>query len=185
MCCTQHLLIWKTKKHVVFHCCSEYDGKINCFQDLYSVHIVLWCRPWKLKGLFAISTSKTTKKGLHSQYLCTLRIPDARLIQLTLDRGSWGWGRKSGCEGGGCDTTFGPDRKTRWFSNGWLLRTRCYSVLQSHFFRVFKAKCQGFFPPKGNVTNRFDVYLYKMQLHTGADHSGNVIKRGIIKRGCS
>jgi hypothetical protein len=25
----------------------------------------------------------------------------------------------------------------------------------------------------------------RMQLHTGAEHFGNVIKRGIAKRGCS
>ncbi len=62
---------------MVVPCCSGRDRKINCFQDLYSVHIVLWCRPWKLKDLFAILTSKTTKKSLHSQYLYTLRVPDA------------------------------------------------------------------------------------------------------------
>jgi hypothetical protein len=27
--------------------------------------------------------------------------------------------------------------------------------------------------------------LHKMQLHTGTEHFGNVIKRGIAKRGCS
>ncbi len=143
----------RTKKHVVFHRCSGRDRKIYCFQDLYSVNIVLWCQPWKLKVFFAIFTSKTTKKGLHSQYLYILRVPDGRMVGCSC----WPWmggvgvgqGRVvAGGGGGGCDTTFGPDRKTRWFSNGWLLRIRCYSVLQSHFFQVFKEKCQGFFPPQ-------------------------------------
>ncbi len=29
------------------------------------------------------------------------------------------------------------------------------------------------------------THEYKMQLHIGAEHFGNVIKRGIAKRGCS
>jgi hypothetical protein len=45
---------------------------------------MLRCRPWKLKGLFAILTSKTTKKGLHSQYLYTLRVPDGRLHKVLI-----------------------------------------------------------------------------------------------------
>ncbi len=31
----------------------------------------------------------------------------------------------------------------------------------------------------------FKQYGVGMQLHTGADHFGNVIKHGTIKRGCS
>jgi hypothetical protein len=40
--------------------------------------------------------------------------------------------------------------------------TQFYKVI---FFRVFKAKCQGFFPPEGNVTKRFAVYLYNTYDH--------------------
>jgi hypothetical protein len=42
-----------------------------------------------------------------------------------------------------------------------------YGCRQSRFLLI---------DPKGDTA---------MQLHTGADHFGNVIKRGIIKRGCS
>ncbi len=154
MCCTSTICWFERRKTMWCFIVVLNDRKITCFLDLYSVHILLRCRPWKLKGLFAILKSKTTKKGLHSQYL------------YTLGWFCWPWkggvgvgeGRVVGGGGGGCDTTFGPDRKTRWFSNGWLLRIRCYSVLQSHFFLVFKAKCQGFFPPEVNVTNRFGVH---------------------------
>jgi hypothetical protein len=37
----------------------------------------------------------------------------------------------------------------------------------------------------GDLSNvGFEVFV-RMQLHIGAEHFGKVIKRGIIKRGCS
>jgi hypothetical protein len=91
--------------------------------------------------------SKTTKKSLHSQYLYSLRVPDAIGWFSWPWKGELGLGKEEwlGEGGGGCDATFGPDRKTRWFSNGWLLRIRCYSVLQSHFFPSVQGKMRRIF----------------------------------------
>lgn len=73
------------ERSIVFKICTQYT---LCFGANHG----------KLKGLFAILTSKTTKKVCT---LNTLRVPDGRLIQLTLEGGVVGLGKEEWLREGG------------------------------------------------------------------------------------